>query len=60
MIRVRLANNLLKRAIWIYGTIRYYLAGLYARTFDHHIFLFGGGLAFSMFVCAIPLSRIEF
>ncbi|MDF1544272.1 MAG: YihY/virulence factor BrkB family protein [bacterium] len=49
-----------KFSAWVFGTIKYYLTGLYHRTFEHHIFLFGGGLAFSMFVCAIPLSLILF
>jgi membrane protein len=40
--------------------IKHYFGGLYNRTDDHHIFLLGGGLAFSLFVCIIPFVLIIF
>jgi membrane protein len=39
---------------------RHYFIGLYNRIDDHHIFLLGGGLAFSLFVCIIPFVLIIF
>jgi membrane protein len=38
----------------------HYIGGLYKRIDDHHIFLLAGGLAFSLFVCIIPLVLIIF
>jgi len=38
----------------------HYFGGLYNRSGDHHIFLLAGGLAFSLFVCIIPLILIIF
>lgn len=40
--------------------VRYYIGGLYKRVDEHHIFLFGGGLAFSLFLCIIPFILIIF
>lgn len=40
--------------------LRYYGTGLYQRLFDHHVFLNAGGLAFSLFVCILPLILILF
>ena len=39
---------------------RHYAGGLYNRSDDHHIFLMAGGLAFSVFVCIIPMVLIIF
>lgn len=39
---------------------KHYFGGLYNRTDRHHIFLLAGGLAFSLFVCIIPLILIIF
>jgi membrane protein len=39
---------------------RHYFLGLYNRIDDHHVFLLGGGLAFSLFVCIIPFVLIIF
>lgn len=36
------------------------MGGLYFRTDEHHVFLLAGGLAFSLFVCAIPFVLILF
>jgi membrane protein len=38
----------------------HYLGGLYNRIDNHHVFLFGGGLAFSIFVCIVPFVLIMF
>ena len=38
----------------------HYFGGLYKRMDDHHIFLFGGGLAFSIFICIVPFVLIIF
>lgn len=39
---------------------KHYFGGLYIRFDTHHIFLFAGGLAFSLFVCIIPFVLIIF
>ncbi|MGE5364281.1 MAG: YihY/virulence factor BrkB family protein [Bacteroidota bacterium] len=39
---------------------KHYAGGLYKRLDEHHIFLYGGGLAFSLFVCIIPFVLIIF
>ncbi|MCK9425335.1 MAG: YihY/virulence factor BrkB family protein [Ignavibacteriaceae bacterium] len=39
---------------------KYYAVGLYDNTDKHHLFLFAGGLAFSLFVCIIPFNLILF
>ncbi len=38
----------------------YYYKGLVKRIDDHHVFLFAGGLAFSIFLCIIPFVLIIF
>lgn len=40
--------------------LKHYFGGLYDRTDQHHLFLFSGGLAFSLFTCIIPLILIVF
>lgn len=40
--------------------IKHYVVGIWDRTDTHHIFLMGGGLAFSTFVCIIPFILIIF
>jgi len=40
--------------------LNHYLGGLYKRADEHHIFLLGGSLAFSLFVCTIPLVLVIF
>lgn len=42
------------------GFFKHYFGGLYNRIDNHHIFLYSGGLAFSLFVCIIPLVLIIF
>jgi membrane protein len=39
---------------------KHYFGGIYARADEHHIFLLGGGLAFSLFVCIVPFVLIIF
>ena len=39
---------------------KHYFGGLYNRMDEHHVFLFGGGLAFSIFLCIIPFVLIIF
>ncbi|MFO7446523.1 MAG: YihY/virulence factor BrkB family protein [Ignavibacteriaceae bacterium] len=38
----------------------HYFGGLYTRIDEHHVFLLGGGLAFSLFVCIVPFVLIIF
>ncbi len=38
----------------------HYFGGLYRRIGDHHALLLGGGLAFSVFICVVPLVLIVF
>ncbi|HEY6906437.1 MAG TPA: YhjD/YihY/BrkB family envelope integrity protein, partial [Ignavibacteriaceae bacterium] len=38
----------------------YYAKGLWKRIDDHHVFLFAGGLSFSIFLCIIPFVLIIF
>ena len=40
--------------------LKHYLGGLYKRADEHHVFLFGSGLAFSLFLCIIPFVLIIF
>ncbi len=40
--------------------IVYYYKGLTKRIDEHHVFLFAGGLAFSIFICIIPFVLIIF
>ena len=40
--------------------LSYYLGGLYRRVDQHHYFLLAGGLAFSIFVCIVPLVFVVF
>lgn len=39
---------------------RFYLPGLYQRLGEHNDFLLGGGLAFSLMICLLPLVLIVF
>lgn len=42
------------------NAVRYYAGGLYHRLDSHHAFLISGGLAFSLFICVIPMILILF
>jgi hypothetical protein len=39
---------------------KHYIPGLYNRIGDHHILMLGGALAFSFFICIIPMILIIF
>lgn len=45
---------------WFVKFFKHYFGGLYDRTDRHHLFLLSGGLAFSLFVCIIPMTLIIF
>lgn len=45
---------------WLKKFFRHYAGGIYNRADKHHIFLMAGGLAFSLFVCIMPLILIVF
>jgi len=42
------------------GWLAHYFGGLFDRADKHHIFLNAGGLAFSLFVCVVPMILILF
>ncbi len=39
---------------------KHYFVGLLKRSNEHHLFLFAGGLSFSLFFCTIPFALIVF
>ena len=39
---------------------KHYFGGLYDRLDRHHVFLLSGGVAFSLFVCIVPMTLIIF
>ncbi len=45
---------------WFVRFVKHYFGGLYDRTDRHHLFLLSGGLAFSLFVCIVPMVLIIF
>jgi membrane protein len=45
---------------WFVKFSKHYFGGLYDRTDRHHLFLYSGGLAFSLFVCIVPMVLIIF
>ncbi len=55
-----LIYQLSKRAQDFAGAVKYYFAGLYNSLDEHHVFLFAGGLAFSILLCVIPFILILF
>jgi membrane protein len=58
--KVRYYLHLIPAWHWFKGFVRHYFGGLYDRTDRHHLFLLSGGLAFSLFVCIIPMTLIIF
>lgn len=58
--KVRFYLHLIPAWHWLKGFIKHYFGGLYDRTDRHHLFLLAGGLAFSLFVCIIPMTLIIF
>lgn len=53
---LRLSENFRE---FIEGII-FYFSEIFRRTAEHHLFLFAGGLAFSLFLCIIPFTLILF
>lgn len=45
-------------AVWRW--VKHYFGGLYDRVDRHHVFLHAGGIAFSLFVCVVPMVLILF
>jgi membrane protein len=58
--KVRFYLHLIPAWHWFKGFVKHYFGGLYDRTDRHHLFLLSGGLAFSLFVCIIPMTLIIF
>ena len=58
--KVRFYLHLIPAWHWFKGFFKHYFGGLYDRTDRHHLFLLSGGLAFSLFVCIIPMTLIIF
>lgn len=58
--RIRYYLHLIPAWQWFKGFVKHYFGGLYDRTDRHHLFLLSGGLAFSLFVCIIPMTLIIF
>ncbi len=58
--KVRFYLHLVPAWHWFFGFVKHYFGGLYDRTDRHHLFLLSGGLAFSLFVCIIPMTLIIF
>jgi membrane protein len=58
--KLRFKLNLTPRFRHIKDFFNYYFWGITKRIDDHHVFLLGGGLAFSIFVCIIPFALIVF
>jgi len=44
----------------IWDFIKFYFLGLYEGVGENHVFLFGGGLAFSVLICMVPFMLIIF
>lgn len=55
-----MSNFMRKYAKKFWKSFSYYILGLYHRIDRHHIFLMSAGVAFTMFVCIIPLLLIVF
>jgi membrane protein len=58
--KVRFYLHLVPAWNWFVKFLKHYFGGLYDRTDRHHLFLLSGGLAFSLFVCIIPMTLIIF
>lgn len=58
--KVKYLLHLIPAWNWFVGFVKHYFGGLYDRTDRHHLFLLSGGLAFSLFVCIIPMTLIIF
>jgi len=60
MRRLKLLYGSSKPVKDFWDRIVYYSKGLWFNFDDHHIFIFAGGLAFSLFICIIPFVLILF
>jgi membrane protein len=60
MHRLKLLYVISKPVKIFWDRISYYTKGLWYNFDDHHIFIFAGGLAFSIFICIIPFVLILF
>ena len=58
--KLRYSLHLIPAWHWFKGFIKHYFGGLYDRTDRHHLYLLSGGLAFSLFVCIVPMTLIIF
>lgn len=58
--KIKFSLHLIPWWNWFLKFFKHYFGGLYIRFDTHHIFLFAGGLAFSLFVCIIPFVLIIF
>jgi len=58
--KIRYSLYLIPAWHWFVGFVRHYFGGLYDRTDRNHLFLLSGGLAFSLFVCIVPMTLIIF
>jgi len=58
--KVRFYLHLVPAWHWFIRFVKHYFGGIYDRTDRHHLFLLSGGLAFSLFVCIIPMTLIIF
>lgn len=58
--KIRYLLHLVPAWHWFVGFLKHYFGGLYDRTDRHHLFLLSGGLAFSLFVCIVPMVLIIF
>lgn len=58
--KIRYSLHLIPAWHWFKGFVKHYFGGLYDRTDRNHLFLLSGGLAFSLFVCIVPMTLIIF
>lgn len=45
---------------WISRFLRHYIGGIFHQISEQHVFLMGGGLAFSLIICIVPMVLIIF
>ncbi len=58
--KIRYIFNLKPSYKQIKDSTFYYIGGLINRIDEHHVFLFAGGLAYSIFLCIVPFILIVF
>lgn len=56
--RLKSGDRIIASMKYVKGFIRHYIIELFIRLDRHHVFLYAGGLAFSLFICIIPLVLI--